>query len=73
LSSSAAFTVVHVDEFRWSIDLDADQIRDLFRTFSNWTDAEAEAAAQAARDLGGTVTEHYVTPLILLQRVTTQL
>lgn len=68
LSSSGEFSVVHVDEFRWNIDLDADQVHDLFRTFSNWTAREAAAAAEAARDLGGTVTEHYVTPLILLQR-----
>jgi SAM-dependent methyltransferase len=68
LSASGAFSVVHVEEFRWAIDLDVDQIHDLFRTFSNWTADEAAAAAQAARDLGGVVTEHYVTPLILLQR-----
>ncbi|MFD1517350.1 class I SAM-dependent methyltransferase [Pseudonocardia yunnanensis] len=68
LSSSGDFAVVHVEEFRWNIDLDADQVHGLFRTFSNWTADEAAAAAEAARDLGGTVTEHYVTPLILLQR-----
>ncbi|GAA1204576.1 class I SAM-dependent methyltransferase [Pseudonocardia alaniniphila] len=68
LSSSGDFTVVHVDEFRWTIDLSADQVHGLFRTFSNWTASEAQAAAEAARDLGGTVTEHYVTPLILLRR-----
>jgi SAM-dependent methyltransferase len=68
LSSSGDFAVVHVEEFRWNIDLDANQVHGLFRTFSNWTADEAAAAAEAARDLGGTVTEHYVTPLILLQR-----
>ena len=68
LSSSGEFAVIHVDEFRWSVDLNADQVHGLFRTFSNWTADEAAAAAQAARDLGGTVTEHYVTPLILLRR-----
>jgi SAM-dependent methyltransferase len=68
LSSSGEFSVVHVDEFRWNIDLDADQVHGLFRTFSNWTADEVVAAAQAARDLGGMVTEHYVTPLILLRR-----
>jgi SAM-dependent methyltransferase len=68
LSSSGEFSVVHVDEFRWTIDLDADGIQGLFRTFSNWTADEAAAAGQAVRDLGGMVTEHYVTPLILLQR-----
>ena len=68
LSSSGDFSVVHIDEFRWNINLDADQVHGLFRTFSNWTADEAVAAADAARDLGGMVTEHYVTPLIVLQR-----
>lgn len=68
LSSSGEFAVVHIDEFRWCIDLDAGRIHDLFRTFSSWTAGEAAAAAEAARDLGGMVTEHYVTPLILLRR-----
>lgn len=68
LSASGEFEAVHLDEFRWSIDLDADQVVDLFRTFSAWTADEAAAAGRAARDLDGTVTEHYLTPLILLRR-----
>jgi len=62
LASSGEFTVVHVDHFRWSVDLNANEIHDLFSTFSNWTAEEVDAAAEAARQLGGTVTEHYVTP-----------
>lgn len=34
----------------------------------DWTVAEVDEAAQAAHDLGGRVTEHYVTPLIVLMR-----
>ncbi|MCO1656505.1 class I SAM-dependent methyltransferase [Pseudonocardia humida] len=68
LSASGAFAVVHVEEFRWRIDLGADQVHGLFRTFSDWTADEAAAAGRAARDLGGTVTEHYVTPLVMLRR-----
>lgn len=55
------------EEWRWSINLTADQVHRLFRTFSNWTPAEADAAAQAATDLGGEVTEHYRTVLHLLR------
>ncbi|GHF34016.1 hypothetical protein FHX82_005359 [Amycolatopsis bartoniae] len=68
LTAGGEFTVVHVDEFRWSIDLGADGIHDLFSTFSDWSAPEVGAAAEAVRQLGGTVTEHYVTPLIVLRR-----
>ena len=69
LTSTGRFVETHVEHFRWSIDLDADQVRDLFTTFSDWTAAEAGAAAQAVTDLGGRVTEHYLTPLLVLRRV----
>lgn len=69
LTASGHFAETHTEEFRWSIELGADQVRDLFSTFSNWSAAEAEAAADAARELGGRVTEHYVSPLITLKRV----
>lgn len=39
-----------------------------FRTFSDWDDAEVAAAARAAEELGGTVTEHYQVLLHLLRR-----
>ncbi len=69
LTASGHFADSHTDVFRWSVDLDADQIRGLFSTFSDWSADEAEAAAQAVDDLGGRVTEHYLTPLIVLTRV----
>lgn len=69
LTGGGLFQVVHRDRFRWTVDLGADQVRDLFTTFSDWTPAEADEAAQAAADLGGTVREHYVTPLVVLRRV----
>jgi SAM-dependent methyltransferase len=69
LTASGLFAATHTDHFPWAVELGVDQIHGLFSTFSNWSTAEAEEAAQAARDLGGSVTEHYVTPLIVLRRV----
>ncbi|WP_158371648.1 class I SAM-dependent methyltransferase [Cellulosimicrobium cellulans] len=69
LRGGGLFPVVHRERFRWAVDLDAGQVRDLFTTFSDWTPGEAEEAAQAVRDLGGTVREHYVTPLLVLRRL----
>lgn len=37
LAASGHFTTTHTRHFRWSIDMRADQIRDLFTTFSDWT------------------------------------
>jgi len=68
LQAGSYFEPVHVEDFHWSIDLDEDAVRGLFTTFSDWSEAEAEQAALAVRDLGGTVTEHYLTPLIVLAR-----
>ncbi|PVG83938.1 SAM-dependent methyltransferase [Nocardioides gansuensis] len=69
LTATGHFVVRHTEVFRWSVELDTDQIRGLFSTFSDWSAVEVEAAAQAADDLGGRVTEHYLTPLMLLDRV----
>lgn len=68
LSEGGWFTPSHVEEFRWRVTLDAEAVRGLFTTFSDWTPEEAAQAAAAVRDLGGAVTEHYVTPLIVLER-----
>ncbi|WP_432562126.1 class I SAM-dependent methyltransferase [Kineococcus sp. SYSU DK003] len=68
LSRTGHFTVRDVQEFRWSVELTGAQVRDLFTTFSNWSAAEAAEAAAAVDELGGTVREHYLTPLILLRR-----
>ncbi|MFG3619486.1 class I SAM-dependent methyltransferase [Nocardia sp. NPDC047654] len=67
LSSSGHFVTTHIRHFSWSIDMRTDQIRDLFTTFSDWKAAEVEEAARAVDELGGQVTEHYVTPLIVLR------
>jgi SAM-dependent methyltransferase len=69
LAAGRLFEKVHTADFRWVIDLTADQAYGLFSTFSNWTSDEAAAAAQIVRDLGGRVTEPYMTPLIVMQRV----
>ena len=71
LTSSRHFVATHVEQFSWTIELSTEQIHDLFTTFSNWSTAEVEQAAQAAHDLGGHVIEHYVTPLIILKRAAT--
>lgn len=69
LSAGGLFAVSHVDHFRWTADLDVDEVHDLFTTYSDWSAAEVDAAARAVRDLGGRVTEHRVTPLVVLRRV----
>ncbi len=66
LEAGGLFRTVHTEEFAWTIVLDEDAVRDLFTTFSDWTPAEAEEAARAVRDLGGSVTEHYLSPLLVL-------
>ena len=70
LSGGGWFAPRHVEEFRWSVDLSAQQVHDLFTTFSDWSPAEVEEAAAAVVELGGRVTEHYVSPLIVLRRLT---
>lgn len=69
LEAGGYFRTAHIAEFAWSIDLDAEAVAALFTSFSDWSRDEAEEAADAVRDLGGTVTEHYLTPLIVLDRV----
>lgn len=66
LTCSGLFRADAVRTFRWSVDLDAQQVHRLFTTFSDWTPDEVDAAARAVRDLGGTVTEHYLSWLIAL-------
>lgn len=68
LSAGGYFSVRDVQHFRWSVELTDSQVHDLFSTFSNWSGAEVDAAAQAARDLGGSVIENYETTLIVLRR-----
>jgi SAM-dependent methyltransferase len=68
LTAGTWFEPVRTEHWRWSIDLDTDQLRRLFRTFSDWNDTEVEAVARAADELGGVVTEHYQSILHLLKR-----
>lgn len=68
LTAGGWFAPRAVEELRWSVDLDAEQVRDLFTTFSEWSAEEADAAGRAVQDLGGRVTEHYLTPLLVLGR-----
>lgn len=68
LGATGHFVVRDVQEFRWTIELDAGQVHDLFSTFSDWSPSEVEEVAGAVTDLGGFVTENYVTPLVLLAR-----
>ncbi len=70
LTAGGLFTEVHTEHFFWTIELGPEQVHGLFSTFSDWSVAEVEEAAQAVSDLGGSVTEHYVTPLIVLKRTT---
>lgn len=69
LTRSGLFRADPVRTFRWSVDLDEDQVRRLFTTFSDWTPDEVEAVARAVRDLGGVVTEHYLSWLVALHPV----
>ena len=68
LAAGAWFEPVRTERWRWSIELSAQQVGRLFKTFSNWSASEAAAAEQAAEDLGGRVTEHYRSILHLLRR-----
>jgi len=68
LAAGGWFEPVRSERWRWSIELDGEQIRRLFLTFSDWTAAEAEAAGAAVDELGGRVTEHYQSMLHLLVR-----
>jgi SAM-dependent methyltransferase len=53
LEIGAWFEPVRTERWRWSIDLDTNQLRSLFRTFSDWDTSEVEAVARAADELGG--------------------
>ena len=68
LAAGGVFVPVRSEHWRWSVDLTAAQVRALFGTFSNWSEAEVEMAGRAAEELGGVVTEHYRTWLHLLRR-----
>lgn len=66
LTESGLFSVADASTYRWSLDLDADGVGRLFRSFSDWSAAEVAQAVDAVRELGGTVTEHYSSWLLVL-------
>lgn len=68
LTAGGLFRREHTEHFRWSIRLSSEQVRELFTTFSDWSPAEAEHAAQAVDELGGSVDEHYRTTLLVVRR-----
>ena len=68
LTQGGWFEKVATEVLRWSIDLTAAQLRDLFTTFPTWTAAQIDAVHAAAEELGGTVTEHYATGVYVLRR-----
>ncbi len=65
LTASGLFAVEDVGEYRWSVELDAEQVHRLFSTFSDWTRDEVDEVAAAVVDLGGRVVEHYLSWLIV--------
>ncbi len=71
LTCAGYFVATHVEHFPWAIELSAGQVRDLFTTFSDWSASEVKQAVEAVAELDGRVVEHYVTPLIVLERVAT--
>lgn len=69
LTRSGMFRAEEVHRYRWSIELDEQQVHRLFTTFSDWSAAEVDRAAAAVRDLGGRVLEHYGSWLVVLKPV----
>lgn len=67
LTTGGYLTSVQTEQFRWSIELTAGQIHDLFSTFTGWSDHEVDEASSFVGALGGVVTEHYVTALYVCQ------
>lgn len=65
LTASGLFAVEDIGEYRWSIELDPEQVHGLFSTFSDWSRDEVDEVAAAVADLGGRVVEHYVSWLIV--------
>jgi hypothetical protein len=53
------------------VDLTTEQVRRLFSTFTDCTPGEVEAAATAADQCGGRITEHYSSVLHVLKATPT--
>lgn len=71
LTRSGDFIAQEVHHYRWSVELDEQQVHRLFTTFSDWSAQEVDRAAAAVRRLGGSVLEHYGSWLIVLKPVPT--
>lgn len=69
LTASGVFRLEDASAFRWSVDLDAGAVERLFLTFSDWTGPEVRQAVAAVVDLGGVVTEHYSSWMLVLAPV----
>lgn len=67
LTRTGLFVTEDISTYRWSITLDEEQVRRLFTTFSDWNAEEVDRAAEAVRDLGGRVVEHYTSWLIVMR------
>ena len=68
LSAGGYFEPVRSERWQWGVELTTDQVTGLFRTFSDWNDAEVDAVRAGADACGGLVTEHYQSVLHLLRR-----
>jgi SAM-dependent methyltransferase len=68
LTRSGLFSREAAHTYRWSIELDQEQVHRLFTTFSNWTADEVECATSSVAELGGRVVEHYMSWLIVARR-----
>ena len=68
LEAGGFFVPVRSERWKWDIELTTTQVAALFRTFSNWTEAEVGEVAAAADACGGRVTERYQSVLHLLRR-----
>ena len=64
LVQSGLFAIDETHRYRWTIDMTTDQVRELFRTFSDWTADEVEGASLAVATLGETISEAYTSWLI---------
>lgn len=68
LTRSGLFRVEATHRYRWSLEFDEAQVHRLFTTFSDWSPEEVGLAASAVADLGGHVTEHYTSWLVVTRR-----
>lgn len=68
LTAGSWFEHLRTEHWHRTVELDAEEVGRLFRTFSDWTSDEAAEVEQAVVDLGGRVTEHCQSVLHLLRR-----